>query len=107
MLNAAVGIIILDLISHVNFVSSVMRLPRQLKYPTFSSYFRFITICIGDGHRYIKGDNIKLDIKKVYNLVDWIQVACMGEKRNAYSVLMGKPEGMRPPTWQTEAQVRG
>jgi hypothetical protein len=24
----------------------------------------------------------------------------MGEKRNAYSVLMGKPEGMRPPDRQ-------
>jgi hypothetical protein len=23
-------------------------------------------------------------------------VACMGEKRNAYRILMGKPEGKRP-----------
>jgi len=31
-------------------------------------------------------------ILKMCNLVDWIQVACMGEKSNAYSVLVGKPE---------------
>jgi len=31
-------------------------------------------------------------ILKKCNLVDWIQVACMGEKRNAYSVLVGKLE---------------
>jgi hypothetical protein len=36
-------------------------------------------------------------ILKTCDLVDWIQVECVGEKRNAYSVLVGKPEGMRPP----------
>jgi hypothetical protein len=36
-------------------------------------------------------------ILKKCNLVGWIQVACMGEKRNAYNVLVGKPEGMRQP----------
>jgi hypothetical protein len=36
-------------------------------------------------------------ILKKCNHVDWIQVACMGEKRNAYRILVGKPEGMRPP----------
>jgi hypothetical protein len=25
------------------------------------------------------------------------QVACMGEERNAHRILMGKPEGKRPP----------
>jgi hypothetical protein len=30
--------------------------------------------------------------------IRWVgQVACMGETRNEYSILVGKPEGKRPP----------
>jgi len=36
-------------------------------------------------------------ILKKCNLVDWIQVACMGGEKKRYSVLVSKPEGMRPP----------
>jgi hypothetical protein len=31
-------------------------------------------------------------ILKKCNLVDWSQVACIGQKRNAYIVLVVKPE---------------
>jgi hypothetical protein len=30
------------------------------------------------------------------NKNDWGHVACMGERRNKYRVLVGKPEGKRP-----------
>jgi hypothetical protein len=29
-------------------------------------------------------------------------VACMGEERNVYRVLMGKPEGKKETTWKTK-----
>jgi hypothetical protein len=33
-------------------------------------------------------------------------VACMGERRDVYRVLVGKPEGMRP-LWKTQAWMGG
>jgi hypothetical protein len=34
----------------------------------------------------------------------WVgHVACMGEKRDIYRVLLGKPEGRRLTTWKTQA----
>jgi hypothetical protein len=34
----------------------------------------------------------------------WVgHMVCMGEERNVYRVLMGKPEGKRETTWKTKA----
>jgi hypothetical protein len=37
----------------------------------------------------------KLHNEKLHNLYFWPSVACMGEKRNAYGILVGNPEGKR------------
>jgi hypothetical protein len=34
----------------------------------------------------------------------WVEhVACMGDRRGVYRVLLGKPEGKRGTTWKTQA----
>jgi len=51
----------------------------------------------------IYGEILNWILKKC-NHMDWIHVACMREKRNAYGVLVGKPEGMRPPGRQRQGK---
>jgi len=35
-----------------------------------------------------------------------VHVACMGEMRNAYKILVGKPEGKRPPKHRSEDNIK-
>lgn len=48
LLNAAVAMEILDLISHVHLISIIVRLPRWMQYSTFSSCCWCVIICNGD-----------------------------------------------------------